>query len=634
MTDDQCESAPRRGLLSLVRLAAAGLVLAAAGAAHAATFSINEFVLSYRQDRPRQPELADVYEHRFELGVIGDLFVDPRQDDAQRVERFTLAELSDGQARAYHASALRVIASQVVEALSQRGLLGVRVLPSENHIVQRDEQLVDLRPGEQGALELVVLTATVGPVRTVAHGERFADAPTRENLPAHERIAQRSPLAGRDGEQEGDVLRQDELDAYLFRLNRHPGRRVDVAVSRGEVAGDVGLDFLVTERRPWLAYFQLANTGTRATRRWRQRFGFLHNQLTNNDDILSLDYLTAGFDRMHAVLASYEAPLPKTDRLRYRVLGTYSEFRASDVGLPGEDFRGDEWTLGGELIHNLHQQRELFVDLVAGLRYRRIGVDSFLADDREGFLLPYLGVQLERQREIDRAFASLELAHNLAAIAGSDADGMAGLGRTNIRSRDETFTLLAGEASYAFFLEPVIHGPAWRDPQTPGSSTLAHELAFQLRAQTAFGHRLVPQFQHVAGGRYSVRGYDEAIVAGDHALIATAEYRLHIPRLLHPRDPDETPIFGRPFRIAPEAVYGRPDWDLIFRAFIDAGRVWTTDRRSPFERHETLVGTGVGLELLLRHNVSVRGDWGVALRDAGPDDAGDNRLHFVLTLIY
>ncbi|MEX0887147.1 MAG: ShlB/FhaC/HecB family hemolysin secretion/activation protein [Phycisphaeraceae bacterium] len=598
------------------------------------TFSIRAFVVSYRPDRPRQPPLAALLDYRFKLGVVDGEFVEPGRADTEQVVEVSLAQLSDGQDRVYRASALRTITAAIVQWLSDRGLLGVRVVPAPAHIVQRDQRLVDLRSGGEGELELLIMTATVGQLRTVAHGPRFAEAESRENHPAHRQIVHRSPLAGRTGEDAGDVVRRDELEDYLFQLNRHPGRRVDVAVSRGEAPGDVGLDFLVTERKPWLVYAQLSNTGTRATCRLRQRFGFIHNQLTDNDDILSLDYLTAGFDRMHAAVASYEAPLGDVDRMRYRLFTSYSEFRASDVGLPGEDFRGDEWTAGGEVIHNVFQQRELFVDLVAGLRYRRIAVDSFIADDREGFLLPYLGVQLERQREVDRTFASLELAHSLDSVAGTDAEGMAALGRTNTRERDEGFTLLTGQASHAFYLEPLLNPEAWHDPETPDNSTLAHEIAVQVRGQTAFDHRLVPQFQQVAGGRYTVRGYDEAIVAGDHALFATAEYRLHLPRLLHPRDPDETPVFGRPFRVAPEAVYGRPDWDLVLRGFVDVGRVWTNDRRSAFEANETLVGTGVGLELLLKHNLSLRGDWGVALRDAGRNDAGHNRLHFVLTVLY
>ena len=96
---------------------------------------------------------------------------------------------------------------------------------------------------------------------------------------------------------------------------------MDASLSPAEDDYTIALDYLITENRPWLVYGQVSNTGTRDTNRWRERFGFIHNQLTSNDDVLTLDYITAGFDQSHAVFASYEAPFPHADRWRWRVSG-------------------------------------------------------------------------------------------------------------------------------------------------------------------------------------------------------------------------------------------------------------------------------------------------------------------------
>jgi hemolysin activation/secretion protein len=147
----------------------------------------------------------------------------------------------------------------------------------------------------------------------------------------------------------------------------------------------------------------------------------------------------------------------------------------------------------------------------------------------------------------------------------------------------------------------------------------------------------------VAGGLYTVRGYEESIVAGDTVYIGSVEYRYHIPKgfRVQPDPRNKTRVqrlltspFGESFRYAPQQPYGRPDWDLIFRAFFDAGRTLNADRQS-YETNDTLMGTGVGLELQLKRNLSIRCDWGFVLKDV-PNEAesGDSRVHMVLTLMF
>jgi hemolysin activation/secretion protein len=147
---------------------------------------------------------------------------------------------------------------------------------------------------------------------------------------------------------------------------------------------------------------------------------------------------------------------------------------------------------------------------------------------------------------------------------------------------------------------------------------------------------MFPQAEEVAGGFYSVRGYPESIVAGDSVVIASLEYRFHLPRVFAVQpDPSQTPfLWDKSFRFAPAQTYGKPDWDLIPRAFVDAAHVINNDRTS-FENNSTLVGTGVGLELQYKQHFNIRLDWGVALNDVEDEvRSGDSRLHFSATLLY
>ena len=313
--------------------------------------------------------------------------------------------------------------------------------------------------------------------------------------------------ANKEERKEGrkDLLRRDLLDNYIFRLNRHPGRRVDAAVSRSEQEGGIVLDYLITENRPLIAYFQVSNTGTEQTDEWRERFGIVHNQFTGNDDILSIDYTTAGFDETHSVVTSYEAPLFGDERIRWRLFGSWGEFTATDVGAVGQLFTGDNWSIGGELIANFAQDRELFLDFVFGVRLEHIFVNNEVAllMGEDEFFIVYMGLNAERITEISRLLASITVERNIPSVGNTEDSEIIAFGRTNPEDR---WTLLKWNVSHSAYLEPFLNAKAWRDVSTPETSTLAHELAFTFKGQHSFGARLIPQMEQAAGGLYTVRG--------------------------------------------------------------------------------------------------------------------------------
>lgn len=561
-----------------------------------------------------------------------------------------LSDVTPASPRRFQWSGLRAVAEHVVRALNQRDLIGVRVGPPpdaiEPDVDPATGQVVggaDVRPPGVGTMPLVITTPTVNRVRVVKSGP-YAKDPRVDESPDN-RIIHNSPLAPAVR----SVVRQDLLNDYVFRLNRVPDRHVDVALSGGD-GGDanrVTLDYLVTQVKPWQLYFQASNTGTRQTQEWRERIGYVNYQTTGNDDVLNVDYSTAGFDASHQLVLKYEAPVGRSDRVRFRAYGSYSEYTASDAGRAGADFQGDEWTAGADVVWNVAQKRDLFVDLVAGARFQHVSVDQEQAGVRgsDDFLLPHVGLEASRVRATSSTAGLVDVQFNLPSIAKTDQRDIERLGRADV---DRSFVILNASLSHSICLEPLLHPGEWAraDFQDPARSsrwaTLAHEIGLSVRGQHAFGARLVPQLQDVAGGFYTVRGYDESLTAGDSAVVATAEYRFHIPRSFGAQpDPAATPLFGQPFRFAPQVPYGRPDWDVIVRAFVDAGRTFNSDRLDAgrtggpvLERNETLVGAGVGVELDARDNISLRCDWGVALHHAGDNDYGDNRFHIVGTFSY
>jgi len=626
-------------------------------------FKITKFVFEYdQQPHPGLPDLAALANLEVPLGKTPTGYVGPRAGVPSVTLR--LGDVPGGSMQSFYASALLQINRGAVRWFNRgHKLIGIYVAPHPADIVEEAETtveqgpdgkpryveritLTDVRGRERTALRVVVSVGVVGELRTIASGKRVPPE-DRINSPMHRRIAENSPVrptpAGEEGERH-DLLRKDLLDNYVMWLSRHPGRRIDVAVApAGKRAGQINLDYLVAENKPYLTYFQLSNTGTADTGRWRERFGFVHNQVTGKDDILSVDYITTCFDDTHSLIGSYEAPVPGLRRTRWRVSGAWDTFTASDVGQADLDYTGESWSAAADLTVNVFQRRELFVDLLAGTKWRNIKVNNVTADMRgeAGFLLPHVALRVERETDIAATRALLDFEWTVSGCHSEDATELEKLGRV---APDDGWQVLRWDLSQSFFLEPLLNRAAWERPDSPWA-TLAHEVALAFRGQWAMDNRLIPQAEQTVGGLYTVRGYPESAVAGDTTLIANAEYRFHIPNAFNPmaRKDDGSPrgaavparVLGQRFQMIPRVPYGQADWDLIARVFFDVGRTMNSNRQT-FEENETLMGTGVGMELKIKQNISVRVDWGIALRhgDAGEVEPGDNRVHLVATLLY
>jgi hypothetical protein len=593
------------------------------------TYQVSSFDVSYAYNRPGQPSLAPVAGVKTRLGESDGVLGAP--EPGKQTVTLALSEVTAQSPRRFTWSGIEAACRSIVGYYNQQGYAGVQVGPDPAEIAVDIDPATgaptggkDLRPQGHTTLHLLVRLATVSQVRSVV--TPLGGGKPRVNDSQDKRIVQNSPLKGPApaSNEPGDLLRKDVLDDYIYRLDRYPGRHVDAAIAPGEdvAQGDVTLDYLVTEFKPWQVYVGGSNTGTTDTGMWRERFGFIDNQLTGHDDLLSLDYTTAGFKGFDALVGTYEAPVFNSQRLRWRLHGIWEEFSPSDVGLavgPAAGARGKEESGGADLIFNFLQVHDLFLDLIGGATWQHVNAGGGMSN----FFLPHIGVALERNTVISSAIASVDVAHNVVGVAHTRSDQIVKFGRPDV---DREFTLLTGGASRSFYLEPLFHHGSGNVPH------LAHELYFSAHGQTSFNRRLIPEEEGLVGGFYTVRGYREVLAAGDDVVYGTAEYRYHIPRGFGIQ-PSPQSLFGRPFRYAPQQPYGPADWDLIARTFVDAGETW--DNKSVAGEHgQTLVSTGLGLEFLFKENLDIRVDWGVALHKADQTDAGDSRVHFAAVLSY
>lgn len=594
-------------------------------------YPVTRLEFSYPFPHPDLPGVERLGDVVVLLSPTSDGYIAPVADGPTEAVR--LGSFDGSRSVVIYGSALAAINQGLRDALEREyGMIGHLVTPDASEIVYKSTR-EDIRAPGDTTLTILIWRAAVGRVRTVAAGDRIAendDSGETSNVdhPAHARIRDRVRVG------EGDLLTRPAVDAEVARLNRHPGRSVEAAVAPGDGPGEVVLDLLINEPRQWTAYAQTSNTGSESTDPWQYRFGYANNQLTGRDDILRLDYITAGFDESHAILGSYSFDLGP--RARATLRGRWNEYTAADVGLGFENFRGEGYEVGAEIAINIVQRGDRFVDLVGGVRFERIDVENrlFLIEGAESFLLPSAGIRYERFTPIKQSTAEIMLEGNLASLAGTDSLGVQRLGRFGV---DHEFAIVRGSWSHTRFLEPLFDPGGFRGERGQDAMTLAHELAVSVRAQHALGYRLVPNFEMVAGGFATVRGYNESSVVGDNAVVASAEYRYHLGRA-GSIAPEPATIFGRPFRSQRTRPYGGADWDLILKGFIDAGAV--SQNASPFfEKDETLIGIGVGAEARLKRNLTLRLDYGMALTDIGEGpgrstQVGDTRLHFSATILF
>ncbi|MFA6046139.1 MAG: ShlB/FhaC/HecB family hemolysin secretion/activation protein, partial [Phycisphaerales bacterium] len=463
----------------------------AASSATPASFPVSSIQVHFVRDNPANPAGYALMDVPVTLSPVGDGF--GPDDDSGHATQITLGEFATRGNIRLTDQGLATLAPALLRRLKSMGYVGVYVTPDPSQFRVEGGNVVDTRAAGDTSLTLLVTLGVVTKVQTSAVGDRF-DAETDQLIdnPKHQWIRDFSPVkATSDGPPGSDIIAQDAIDNYTFRLNRQPGRRVDVSVATpGETPGDVQLNYVVTENRPWLLFAQVSNNGSASTSHWREHFGFVHNNLTNADDVLTIDYQTANFSEVHSIAASYERPIEVLDRVRWKLDGSWYSYRASDLGQQDVNFRGEGWDLGAHVIWNFFQERDLFLDLLAGVRYKNLRVtnDAAFVSGHNQFFEPDVAIRLERHRDASRTDAQLTASFNIPGVA-TDASTIDALGRSNA---DDDFAILRLDASHSFFLDPLFRA----DGEAGGG--LVHELSFQVHGQESFGARLIPNEEDIA----------------------------------------------------------------------------------------------------------------------------------------
>ncbi|MGC8559420.1 MAG: hypothetical protein ACP5O1_01945 [Phycisphaerae bacterium] len=600
-------------------------------------YPVTEFKLRYEYPRKQLPALARLMQLPIVLGRARNGYVAavvyrsgkliPRK--GYPVIHTTLAAFNAvDKKREVYLSAINSIGAQLYLYLDHAGFPDVLVARSSRQF--RGQR--DMRSAADTSIDLVIHDLIITQIRTVASGAYFSGRHPIDNR-RNAFVIRHSPVqVGPNKPDTRDIFIRSQIDDYLLRLNQQPGRQVSVGLSAGDLPDSMILDYDVHEPKPWTAYAQISNTGTPQTNPWIEDFGFIDNQLTNHDDILSLNYATAGFSRMQSVQGSYEFPLLGLRRIRGRIFADYNQYNASNVGLGNLNFNGRAAGGGGELIFNLAQIHSLFVYGIVGLQYLHESVDnvSIQQSGSGDFLLPYVTLRLSSRSAVSNFGSDATI---LGQWTPTQESSLNTLGRLNT---NQTWAIFQGDVHDSFYLEPLLNRSAY----DAGQIIPANQIYMSVSGQEAFGQRLIPQEEEVLGGLYTVRGYPQSIVAGDNAVFGTLEYRIHLSHLLPITPHQKTRFFGHRFNYAPPNHFTTPDWDLMLFTFLDGGVVQDSQAQ-PYEGSATLLSTGVGARLTLYNNFEFLTDWGVALHSISPRatgqggvSAGSSQFNFLFEVSY
>jgi len=410
--------------------------------------------------------------------------------------------------------------------------------------------------------------------------------------------ALRRPFA----DQVGEPVNLKLTERALALLNQHPYRRVGLSLSPGERAGTTRLGLAVTERKPWTVFTGHETTHSRGMGTGRHNAGFTMAAPWRREDVWTAQYATdSGFGGLRSASTVYRHSLPGGRALA--ATGVYS--RSETTGLFGQV--STDWMARLAWSAPLPRARGWNHEIELGAEWRRSDSAHSFAGfvyNRNAAAAAPLSAGWRGQRPDRRGQWSVSF------------DATAGLGWP-LPSLDRAAYEAKREGAGPRWL--ALRGSVSRDADLPGGFRAQGRVWGQWSPD-----RLLDAGQFSLGGMRSVRGYREGEVSGDSGLGLSAE-------LLSPPLPRWPP----PSAAADPAETGRQETDpwrkarplgLRAAAFADAGRVYRTAPRPPYENRQTsLAGAGLGLRLEYRPQAVVRADYGWRLRDTGvpaDDQAG------------
>ena len=324
---------------------------------------------------------------------------------------------------------------------------------------------------------------------------------------------------------------------------------------------------------------------------------------------MAVGYTISNTGERHSLTGAYYIPLVNPEFTTLGIGVGYSSYDASTFAVTTVDFEGDNLYLDLSLSGkpNLYLGENLSPNMEFGLRMENVSAfNSLFGNSADATMIsPRVSFSLESKGTYRVGNTRASLFGNMSSIDQGDREALGGYDATDRYAR------LQLSHQETFFLGKWIEDTFNKAPSDYFSRQL-----LSIRAQLDFGlsgKRHLPHHQFIAGGTGSVRGYPESPVAGDSGQLLSVEYQI-------------------PFYYFSDS-YGQNDLPWTVGAFIDWARVGVNDPLF-FESDQSLLGIGVGVQILLPRGLYARFDLAKPLRElkVGDNvidgtDSSDYRVH-------
>lgn len=394
----------------------------------------------------------------------------------------------------------------------------------------------------------------------------------------------------------------EEIDTYqliqdLNWINRNPFRDANAIFSPSTTEGYTDLDILLEDQFPLRVFAGVDNAGYKETGRTRFFAGFNWGNVFGLDHILSYQFTTGtDYSKFWSHSGQYVVPLPW--RHVFSMFGGYSRVKTDISTFPGMKTDGYSAQASARYEIPIPFPRSCVLQQIEfGFDYKRSNTNlDFEGDFVFGQPVNITELMAGYRIGVDNDWSKLSFVCELFYSPGKWLGDQGNSVYSRLRPRAKTaFAYVRGA------IEPVLYFP-WK-----------FSLYGSYRFQVASGNLLASE-QFGLGGYNTVRGYDERIVNGDHAVLISNELRtppIHFFKLKEGKIQDE----------------------LLFLVFLDYG-IGFPDKPTSGEKHsEYLIGIGPGVRYMILPYLTFRGDLGFKMHKV-PGDDQTLRFNFQLVASY
>jgi hemolysin activation/secretion protein len=511
----------------------------------------------------------------------------------------TVAELSRGLDKSLKLPLreLQEIAQLPVQYLKSLGYEGLIAFPDPNQIDPVTGQ--DLRVASDRSLRIVVWVSRVESVEFLNNGI---------NDQVFEKLSKLGEESFANQKGQGKPLTNAQL-RYWKRYGKSYSRSAVTNLTPGEEPGQVipVVKLGLSQKHGGSLY--ASNAGTETTGKWLVGGTYFYNQISERDDDLQLSYISSDTREREALNIKYKLPLLAPEILSLDVQAGYSSYDASSFALTRIDFEGETRSIDLALRWNpLETEHENYqFGFEFGLRGEKVEAENSLINGRADadMLTPRLAASLMTQGQYLRTMTKIEVRRNVHKIPLLDRSLLGGVGVTDRSTRLKIN-----------YLESIKFGKWLRNHLNLDLPSYWDRHLIISRFSADLGledERHLPQHQFISGGTGSVRGYPESPIAGDDGYSMSVEYRI-------------------PFAAGDAGpALGKVSSTLI--PFIDWAETFVTDPLS-YESDQSILGSGVGLEMKFSKGLQARLDFAKPLREiknggtiVDGTRSSDNRVH-------